>query len=110
VAKAFGRPARRQLCDCERRSEPVLAESLLLLSDPALLDLARRGHVARLCRGAASGAAAVEELYLAVLSRPPGADELSAAVDYLTAKKDRRAGLEALLWALVNTREFILLH
>ncbi len=110
VAKAFGRPARRQLCDCERRAEPVLAESLLLMSDPTLLELARKGRAARLCKGGASDAAAVEELYLAVLSRPPDPEERAAALDYLDAKQDRQAGLEGLLWVLVNTREFILVH
>jgi hypothetical protein len=110
IAKAFGRPARRQLCDCERRSEPVLAESLLLLSDPTLLELMRRGRVERLSHAPCSDAQAVEELYLAVLSRRPEKDELTAALDYLEAKQDRRAGLEGLLWALLNTREFLLVH
>jgi len=109
IAKAFGRPARRQLCDCERRSEPVLAESLLLMSDPAILDLARRGRVAQLAKSKASDAAAVDELYLAVLSRLPNAFERAGPLDYL-AKQERRAGLEGLLWALFNTREFILVH
>jgi len=110
VAKAFGRPARRQLCDCERRAEPVLAESLLLMSDPTLLELAHKGHAARLCKRGASDATAVEELYLAVLSRLPEPDERAAALDYLGAKQNRQAGLEGLLWVLVNTREFILVH
>jgi hypothetical protein len=110
VARAFGRPARRQLCDCERRAEPVLAESLLLMSDPALPELARRGRVAWLCGAGMTEEAAVEELYLAALSRPPRAEERAEALDYVRAKAGRRAGLEGLLWALVNTREFILVH
>jgi hypothetical protein len=110
IAKAFGRPARRQLCDCERRSELVLAESMLLMSDPTLLDLARRGRVARLSKDDFSDTAAVEELYLAVLSRLPDKEERSVALDYLHAKRGRRDGLEGLLWAMVNTREFILVH
>jgi hypothetical protein len=110
VARSFGRPARRQLCDCERRAEPVLAECLMLMSDPALLELTRRGRVARLCGGGVTDGAAVEGLYLAALSRPPSADERAAALDYLRRKVGRRAGLEGLLWVLLNTREFILVH
>jgi hypothetical protein len=109
-ARTSGRPSRRQLCDCERRSEPVLAESLLLMSDPALLEMLRRGRVARLCQDNASNTAAVEELYLAMLSRPPTAEERAVVLEYLDAKKDQRAGLQGVLWALVNTREFILVH
>ena len=35
VFKTFGRPKRKELCDCERRSDPVLTETLFLLSNPA---------------------------------------------------------------------------
>jgi hypothetical protein len=110
LARTFGRPSRRQLCDCERRSESVLAESLLLMSDPAFLEMTRGGRVARLCQDNASNPAALEQLYLAVLSRPPTAEERAAVLEYLDAKKDQRAGLQGVLWALVNTREFILVH
>jgi hypothetical protein len=110
VAAAFGRPGRTQLCDCERRNEPVLAESLLLLSDPDILRLAAGGRVARLVRDQTPNAGAVEELYLAALCRPPTAAELEAVLGYITEQRDRRAGLEGILWALLNTREFILVH
>jgi hypothetical protein len=110
VARAFGRPERQQLCDCERRAEPVLAESLLLLSDPEVLRLAAGGRVARLVRDKAADTAAVEELYLATLSRPPTAAERKAVLGYLKGRADRKAGLEGFLWALLNTREFILVH
>jgi hypothetical protein len=112
IAKAFGRPERKQLCDCERRSVPVPGESLLLMSDPNLFELTRQGRVVRLIKDNASDGAAVEELYLAVLSRLPRKEEMDVAFDYLREKKkkDRRLGLEGLLWVLVNTREFILIH
>jgi hypothetical protein len=52
----------------------------------------------------------VDELYLATLSRPPTAAERKTVLGYLEEKADRKAGLEGLLWALLNTREFILVH
>ncbi|MBN9517503.1 DUF1553 domain-containing protein [bacterium] len=110
VAAAFGRPDRRQVCDCGRRSDPVLAESLLLMTDPDVLRLTARGRVARLVADGVPDTRAVEELFLAALSRPPGAAELRDSLAYVAGKADRRTGLEGLLWALINTREFILIH
>jgi hypothetical protein len=110
VAVAFGRPERRQACDCERRADPVLAESLLLMADPDVLRLAARGRVARLVADKTPDTRAVEEVFLSALSRPPGAAERKGSLAYVAGRADRKAGLEGLLWALLNTREFILVH
>jgi hypothetical protein len=110
IARTFGRPSRRQVCDCERRSEPVLAESLLLLSDPALLKLLERGRIAAMLDRGASKDEIIEELYLAALSRLPNEEERTAVGDYLRGKAERRAGVVGLMWSLLNTREFILVH
>ena len=110
VAQTFGRPARRQLCDCERRSEPVLAESLLLMCDPDLLRLLGLGRVSDLVARATSDLEAIEELYLGALSRPPRPSERTASLEHLRGKADRGTALKGLLWALINTREFILVH
>ncbi|HZV07248.1 MAG TPA: DUF1549 and DUF1553 domain-containing protein [Gemmataceae bacterium] len=110
LARTYGRPERSQLCDCERRSQPTMAESLLLMCDPTLLDLTGRGRVAELVRSDLSVEQEIEELYLGVLSRRPRPNEREAAEDYLRGKPNRADGLQGLLWALVNTREFILVH
>ena len=52
----------------------------------------------------------VEELFLATLSRPPDEDEARSALDHLRTRPDRASGLADVLWALINTREFILNH
>jgi hypothetical protein len=87
-----------------------MAESLLLMCDPTLVDLTGRGRVAGLVRSDLSANQAVEELYLGVLSRKPHPYERGIAEDYLRGKPNRADGLQALLWALLNTREFILVH
>ena len=50
----------------------------------------------------------VEEFYLAALSRPPTETERRAVLERLDRASDRRAALEDLLWALVNSKEFLL--
>ena len=52
----------------------------------------------------------VRETYLRTLSREPNEDELSRSVAYVESTPDQLAGVRDLLWALVNTKEFIINH
>jgi hypothetical protein len=52
----------------------------------------------------------VEELFLASLSRFPDRTERQEALDHVRFTTDRKAALADVVWALINTREFILNH
>ncbi len=110
VFRTFGRPARAALCDCERPHEPALPQTLFMMTDERLLARVREGRLAGLLAGEKSDREVVEELFLATLSRPPDEAEARAALAQVRRKGDRRAGLTDVLWALINTREFILNH
>jgi hypothetical protein len=108
----FGRPQRESACDCERVTEGNMAQTLHLMNS-AELDAKVRAEGGRAATLAATGKREpemVEELYLWALSRPPRTTELATALEYLTAKKDRKVALEDLLWALINTNEFLFNH
>ena len=55
---------------------------------------------------------AVEQLYLTALARPPTVDELRIVEDYLARRQsaDRALRLSGVLWALLNSSEFVLNH
>lgn len=55
-------------------------------------------------------ASVVEDAYLRTLSRFPDEDELEISVGYIQDSEDKATGLESLMWALVNTKEFIITH
>jgi hypothetical protein len=52
----------------------------------------------------------IEEAYLRTLSRFPEPEESDIATEFIQESKSPAAGLESLLWALVNTKEFIISH
>jgi hypothetical protein len=54
--------------------------------------------------------AIVREAYLRTLSRKPLDSEVEAAVGYLGSTEDGAKGMRDLLWALLNTKEFITNH
>jgi hypothetical protein len=51
--------------------------------------------------------ALVREAYLRTLSRLPKDDELATAREHLSGATDPLNGLKDLLWALLNTKEFV---
>lgn len=52
----------------------------------------------------------IESAYLRTLSRYPTADEVAIATQYIVEDGDLAGGLRDVLWALVNTKEFIVNH
>ncbi|MBI3466992.1 MAG: DUF1553 domain-containing protein [Planctomycetes bacterium] len=108
----FGRPLRTQLCDCERSSETGLAQALYLLNDVELNSKLAdpRGQLARLLKEIPDNARLIEELYLTALARYPREEEMQKGLAFVAASQSREAGMQDVLWSLVNLREFIFVH
>jgi Protein of unknown function (DUF1553) len=110
VFRIFGRPERVAICDCERPGRPALPQTLFLMTDAALLEKIRSGRLKDLVASDRCDAEVVEDLFLATLSRLPDDDEARSALDHLRTRPDRAPGFADVLWALMNTREFVLNH
>jgi hypothetical protein len=54
--------------------------------------------------------ALIREAYLRTLSRPPTSDEMAIAKEYFSDSRNTLVGLRDLVWALINTKEFITNH
>ena len=55
-------------------------------------------------------AEAIEDAYLRTLSRRPSESEVSTATEFVAQAKDQLDGLRGVMWALLNTKEFIVNH
>ncbi|HKB39006.1 MAG TPA: DUF1549 and DUF1553 domain-containing protein, partial [Gemmataceae bacterium] len=109
VFRSFGRPERTAPCDCERSSEPALPQTLFLMTDPKLLKKITGGRLARLLPEKTPDEQVIEELFLATVSRFPDEEERQWSREHLKTK-GRKDAFADVLWALINTREFILNH
>jgi hypothetical protein len=109
----FGKPENSSACECERSSEANLAQSLHLLNSSEVQGKlsSASGRAAQLAGQAErSREEKVRELYLRVYSREPQSDELAVALAHLEKTKDEKSAFEDILWALVNTKEFLFNH
>jgi hypothetical protein len=68
------------------------------------------GRVLKLAKTKLTDEELVEEAFLATLSRFPTGAQKADGIQHLKGAKNRTEGVTDLLWALVNTREFILNH
>jgi hypothetical protein len=110
--RIFGRPPRTTACDCERAAEPALPQTLFRMTDASILAKFndKKGRVAALAASKLTNEELAEELFLATLSRLPTPEQKTTAAKAIESAKSRTAGITDVMWALVNTREFILNH
>ena len=112
----FGRPDASTSCECERSQDASLAQSLHLLNSKEVQDKITddKGMAALLAADAkSSDEEKVRRLYVMALSREPSEKEMSVAKAHLEKVKDdkaRRQAYEDLIWALINTKEFLFNH
>jgi hypothetical protein len=107
----FGKPLRLTNCDCERQSAPSLLQAIYLRNDQdlhAMLD--RPDGWLKEIDGKASAEILIREAYLRTLNRAPIAAELQRCREYLERAASLQAGMRDVLWALLNTKEFITNH
>lgn len=113
--KVFGMPQGDTACECERSQDANLAQSLHLLNSKEIQDKISKNE-ARAARLAAETERSHEqrmtELYQVVFARNPRPDEMTVATTYIQKHKDQdpRVAYEDILWALINTKEFLFNH
>lgn len=105
----FGKPRRQGVCECERVSDPNLAQALHTLNGDIVTAKIgdAKGRVARLLAAKKSSDEIIGELYLATVSRRPSAHELAVWRQQLTESSDPKAFYEDLLWSLLNSKHFL---
>jgi len=123
--QVFGRPDSSSSCECERSQDASLAQSLHLLNAKDIQEKisAEKGRAAQLAADRSQeDEVKISELYRRAFSREPRAEELQTARNHLTkysakssddkgnAVNGRRLAFEDMVWALLNTKEFLFNH
>ena len=110
---AFGRPNASADCPCDRDTQTSVVQALHLMNSEDLQkQIAHKtGRATRLADTDRPTAAIIEELYLAAFSRFPTADEVKvASAAYDAPEATRQTATEDIIWALLNSAEFVFNH
>ncbi len=122
--KVFGRPENESVCECERVQSSSLAQSLHLINAKDMKSklATSNGRADRLAKSDRSVEEKIRELYSVAFSREPREDELKTGIDFLAEprldgsgkpldpQKANQESLQDLIWALINTKEFLFNH
>ncbi|MFM8260796.1 MAG: DUF1553 domain-containing protein [Pirellula sp.] len=118
----FGKPNRLLVCECERSNQISLGQSLAMTNGVEIRDKIASGsnrlsgYLEQLQayqagdNSAMSPEKIIEELFLRALCRKPSARELQSTLEVLGSAQDPRIALEDILWALLNSKEFMMLR
>jgi hypothetical protein len=114
----FGRPEGNSACECERSDEANLSQGLHLINSKDLFSKlsAEGGRAAQLASDSEQSLTEkIRKFYLVTVSRQPTEDELATVTDYVKRKSKQKgssvaSACEDVLWALINTKEFLFNH
>ena len=97
------------MCECERSPDANLAQALHTLNGDILATKisTNTGRVEKLLAEKKSHAEIVTDIYYATLCRAPSPAEASASERLLTEYTSPKECYEDLLWALINSKDFL---
>ena len=109
----FGRPQRISACECERVAEANLAQVLHLLNSQEIQTKLSRlgGRSDQMVKDARPDREKVAELFVWAFGRQPSVAQMDVAMTNIERNaKSRQLAYENIIWALINTKEFILVQ
>lgn len=108
----FAKPRRASVCECERMPDENLAQALHTLNGDTLATKIadNKGRIATMLAADVSHEEIVRKIYLATLCRWPTEAELQLSHEFLAESPSPKECYEDLLWALMNSKQFLFVH
>ncbi|MBI3822372.1 MAG: DUF1553 domain-containing protein [Planctomycetes bacterium] len=111
--RLFGKAQRMEACECERDNNSNMLQALHFLNGKAIQARVANpaGRATTFARQKMSDKEVITELYLWCVARNPNAAEMQKCESYLkTHAAQRVEAVQDLFWALLNSRDFVLVH
>jgi hypothetical protein len=109
----LGKPQRMEACECERDNDSNMMQALHFINGKTIAPRVQNpaARPMQLAKQKLSDRELVTEIYLWSVARRPTEPELKVTLDYFRAHAERREeAAQDLMWALLNSRDFLLSH
>jgi hypothetical protein len=110
----FGKPQRMEACECERDDGSNMLQALHMINGTSILTRVNNNgsRVAALLKEKLDDQQLIEKLFLWSLCRPPSQRELEVSRAFFQSYgADKRSeAAQDLMWALLNSKDFILVN
>jgi hypothetical protein len=111
--RLFGKPQRMDACECERDNTSNLLQALHFINGRSILGRVQNpgGRPALLLAAKLTDEQLLTEAYLWALCRHPRPAEVKVGLAFLESYGAQRAeAVQDLMWALLNSKDFLLMH
>jgi hypothetical protein len=109
----FGKPQRMEACECERDNASNMLQALHFINGPSILGRVQNpsARPTLLINQKLPDDQLVTEIFLWSLARNPAADEHKVSLEFLQSYGEKKAeAVQDLMWALLNSKDFLLVH
>lgn len=108
----FAKPRRASVCECERSPDENLGQALHTLNGDILAGKIAdgSGFVAALLKEKKPDDANIAEVYMRTLARPATNSEIATAKELLAQSPNPAEFYQDLVWALINSKQFLFVH
>ncbi len=112
--KLFGKPQRMDACECERDNGSNMLQALHFINGKSILGRLQNpnSRPSTFAKLKTPDPELISDLYLWCVARQPSAKEMEVSLAFLKATPaDKRAeALQDFMWALLNSKDFQMLH
>ena len=107
--KTFGKPLRVSVCECERAPDENLAQALHTLNGDTIAKKISdpQSYLGKLLTAEAPIEEVIAHIFMATLSRAATPDEQVLCKQIVSEAPTIKEGCEDILWALINSKQFI---
>jgi hypothetical protein len=104
MLSSFGRLSRDIIC--ERDTQPDMAQTMHMISGSTIHKKVNAANIDL----SGSDETVLDHIYMSSLVRKPGPEERAAILERIQRGADRKAVFQDLLWAILNSKEFMYQH